>query len=171
MSAMERFGHRFPARWEPLWGVRSLQDEMNRMFADFFTEPTVAAPSAFTPPLDVVDGKDEVVVKAELPGMRKEEVEITLKDDVLTISGEKKVEKEEKKENRYYYERSYGQFARSLTIPSKVKADQVKARCAQRGLLLATVGQAMLRLLPPLVLSDAEADRGLSILDEVLTAV
>ncbi|TNF45596.1 Hsp20/alpha crystallin family protein, partial [bacterium] len=71
---------------------------------------------------------DSVKVKVELPGIARDEVDISLKDDTLTIKGEKKQEKEEKDENRYYVERSYGSFSRTLTLPSKVNAEGVEAR-------------------------------------------
>ena len=77
--------------------------------------------------MDLIDGKDSVRVNVELPGMKKEDVEISLKEDFLSIRGEKKEEKEEKDESRYYVERSYGGFFRTISLPSRVKADQVKA--------------------------------------------
>lgn len=125
--AIERFVERHPAYWRPLFGIRGLQGEMNRMFSDFFGETSETALSQLTPSLDVVDGKDEVKVHVELPGIAKEDVEISLKDDLLTIRGEKKEKKEEKGENRYYMERSYGTFARTIKLPASVKADEVKA--------------------------------------------
>jgi HSP20 family protein len=85
------------------------------------------AVSVPSPALDVYEEKDEVVVKAELPGMAKEEIEVNLAGDVLTIKGEKKKEEEIKEEDYRYRERSYGSFVRSLELPCEVKADQVKA--------------------------------------------
>jgi len=125
--AIERFRERRPVYWRPLFGLRGLQDEMNRMFSDFFGEASETAMSQLTPALDVVDGKDEVMVHVELPGIAKEDVEISLKDDLLTIRGEKKEKKEEKDENRYYVERTYGGFSRTINLPARVKADKVKA--------------------------------------------
>jgi HSP20 family protein len=125
--AIERFVERRPVYWRPLFGLRGLQDEMNRMFSDFFDETSDTKLSHLAPSLDVVDGKDDIQVHVELPGIAREDVDISLKEDVLTIRGEKKEKKEEKGENRYYVERSYGTFSRTINLPAKVRADQVKA--------------------------------------------
>ena len=124
---IERYRGGRPINFRPFVGLRGLQDEMNRVLYDFFDETTEKGVIAFSPAVDLVDTKDALQVKVELPGVKKEDVEITLKDDLLTIKGEKKEEKEEKSENRYYVERSYGSFSRSLTLPSSVQTDQVKA--------------------------------------------
>jgi HSP20 family protein len=125
--AIDRYVERRPVYWRPLFGLRGLQNEMNRMFSDFFEETSETELSQLTPSLDVTDGKDDIKVHMELPGIAKEDLEISLKDDLLTIRGEKKAAKEEKEENRYYVERSYGSFSRTVNLPAKVKADQVKA--------------------------------------------
>ncbi len=125
--AIDRYKNRYPAYWGPVFGLRGLQEEMNRVFSDFFGEAGERSLVGVTPDVDVVDTKDAVKVKVELPGVKKEDVHISLKDDVLTIRGEKKEEKEEKGENRYLMERSYGTFSRSFTLPSRVVADRVEA--------------------------------------------
>ncbi|MDT8394923.1 MAG: Hsp20/alpha crystallin family protein [bacterium] len=125
--SIERYSGRHPAYWGPFFGLRGLQDEMNRLFTDFFGETSEKGMAAVTPALDLVETRDAIQVRVELPGVRKEEVEISLKDDVLIIKGEKKEEKEEKTENRYYMERSYGSFARAVTLPARVKEDKIKA--------------------------------------------
>jgi HSP20 family protein len=79
------------------------------------------------PLVDIAETKDEVIVKAEIPGMTKEEISISLSDNVLTLRGEKKKEKEEKGKTFYRMERSYGSFVRSLTLPTAVLAGKVKA--------------------------------------------
>ena len=124
---IERYKGVRPVYFRPFFGLRGLQDEMNRVFHDFLDDAVVETPAVLSPAVDLVDTRDTLQVKVELPGVKKEDVEITLKDDLLTIKGEKKDEKEEKSENRYYVERSYGSFSRVLTLPSNVKADQVKA--------------------------------------------
>ena len=105
---MENF---FGRRGRPWWPERWLRDEM-----------VVRAPA-----LDVFEEKDDIVVKAELPGMAKENIEVNLTDDLLTIKGEKKKEEEVKEENYYRSERSYGSFVRSVELPKAVHADKVKA--------------------------------------------
>jgi HSP20 family protein len=80
-----------------------------------------------TPVVDVFEEKDDVVVKAEVPGMDKDNIEVTLSDSTLTIKGEKKKEEEIKEDNYYRSERSYGSFVRTLDLPKEVHADKVKA--------------------------------------------
>jgi len=79
------------------------------------------------PVIDIFEEKDDIVVKAELPGMAKEDIEVNLADHTLTIKGEKKKEEEVKEESYYRSERSYGSFLRSLELPKDVRADKVKA--------------------------------------------
>jgi HSP20 family protein len=79
------------------------------------------------PIVDVFEEKDDIVVKAELPGIEKDNIEVNLADHTLTIKGEKKKEEEIKEANYYRAERSYGSFLRTLDLPRDVRADQVKA--------------------------------------------
>jgi HSP20 family protein len=79
------------------------------------------------PSLDVYEEKDSVVVKAELPGMKKEDVEVNLAGETLTIKGEKKEDKEVKEDDYYRRERSYGSFLRTIALPCDVKSDEIKA--------------------------------------------
>ena len=123
---IERYRGGRPVYFRPFYGLRGLQDEMNRVFSDYFDESAEKSVTLLTPAVDLVDTPDSIQVKVELPGVKKEDVEITLKEDVLTIRGEKKVEKEEKGENRYYVERSYGSFSRSLNLPSSVGLNHEK---------------------------------------------
>ncbi len=80
-----------------------------------------------TPTVDLYEEKDDIVVKAELPGLEKEDIEVNLSDNRLTIRGEKKQEEEVKRENYYRSERSYGSFSRTLELPREVQTDKVKA--------------------------------------------
>jgi HSP20 family protein len=79
------------------------------------------------PSVEIVEDKDQVIVKAELPGLKKEDLQINLSDSCLTIAGERKGEKEKKEEGYYYSERSYGSFCRSIQLPAEVKSDKVSA--------------------------------------------
>ena len=109
----------------------SLRNEMNRLFDDFFTQDFMPQPfrsmGEWAPALDISETDEAVVVKAELPGLEANDVEVTLQDNVLTIKGEKKEEKEEKSKNFHRVERSYGQFERSFRLPTAVKGDKVEA--------------------------------------------
>ncbi|NIN01098.1 MAG: Hsp20 family protein [candidate division Zixibacteria bacterium] len=117
-------------RWRPFRDLVSIQDEMNRLFDDFFGRPLVKTEwteGVWTPSVDVSEDKHNVVIKAEMPGMTKDDVRISVQDNVLTLKGEKKQEKEEKDKNYHRIERSYGSFCRSFQLPTTVKTDKIKA--------------------------------------------
>jgi HSP20 family protein len=135
---IERFRNRHPVYFRPLFGHRGFRGDLSSVFSDFFDETAENVVTKFNPAVDLVDTRDALQVKVELPGVKKENVEISLKEDLLTIKGEKREEKEEKGENRYYVERSYGTFSRTLTLPSLVKSDQVKATF-EDGILVITL--------------------------------
>ncbi|MFZ3122066.1 MAG: Hsp20/alpha crystallin family protein [Thermodesulfovibrionales bacterium] len=80
------------------------------------------------PYVDIFEDRDDIVVKAELPGMKKEDIDVSLTDDAITISGEKKKEEKVEKKNYYSFERSYGSFTRSFRLPTEVQTDKAKAR-------------------------------------------
>jgi HSP20 family protein len=118
-------------RWEPVRELGSIQNDMNRLFNTFFETPTRGngAPTArrWVPAIDVVENDDEYVLRADLPGIGEDDVKIEVDDNLLTISGERKSEHEERKQGYYRIERSSGAFSRSLTLPEGVDADAVKA--------------------------------------------
>jgi HSP20 family protein len=117
-------------RWEPVRELSSLQSEMNRLFNTFFDTPTTAGNGPtrrWVPSMDLVETDEHFVLRADLPGLSEEDVAIELEDNVLTVSGERKAEHEDKKEGFYRVERSYGQFRRSLTLPEGVDADGIEA--------------------------------------------
>jgi len=117
-------------RWKPFRDIFSIQDEMNRLFDDFFGRPVTRpawAEEACCPCVDVSETKDNLVINTEIPGMSKDDVNVSVKDNVLTLSGEKKQEKEEKDADYHRIERSYGSFSRSFTLPTSVQPDKVKA--------------------------------------------
>lgn len=120
-----------------LAGVAREMDEMQNRLRRFFNEGFLGEPLAMTEPLgwlpvvEIVEKADELLLTAELPGMKRENVEVVFEDDVLTIRGEKKDEKhekEEKEEFRYHlWERSYGAFNRSFTLPRTIDATKILA--------------------------------------------
>lgn len=108
--------------------LSDLRRRMLQMFDEPFTLPLFREPLVgWMPDVDISETGGEIVVKAELPGMSKEDVEIEIEGNVLTLRGEKKEEKEEDEKERYLYECSYGSFQRSFTLPTSVREDQVKA--------------------------------------------
>jgi HSP20 family protein len=116
-------------RWDPIRELDSLQSDMNRLFDRFFGAP---AGNGFTerrwlPAMDLVETNDSLVLRADLPGMSEDDVEIEVKDGVLTIAGERKSEHEEKGEGFHRMERSFGRFSRALNLPDGVDADTVEA--------------------------------------------
>jgi HSP20 family protein len=116
-------------RWEPV-RITSLQSEMNRLFNTFFDTPTTGNGSTtrrWIPAMDLVETEDDFVLKADLPGLKEEDVNIEVDENVLTVSGERKAEHEDKREGYVRVERSYGSFRRSLTLPKGVDAEAVTA--------------------------------------------
>lgn len=121
VSRAEEFEH---------WVERFMDDMWRRPFPRLFGRDRwlpIRPSSIRMPSLDVYEEKDSVVVKAELPGMKKEEVEVNLAGETLTIKGEKKEDKEVKEDDYYRRERSYGSFLRSVGLPCEVKSDEIKA--------------------------------------------
>jgi HSP20 family protein len=121
----------------PFMDLSRWERDMDRFLGDFFgrrmlpwwPERWSLPPSLdMTPPVvDLYEEKDDIVVKAELPGMEKDDIEVSLTDHTLTIKGEKKKEEEVKEENFYRSERRYGSFVRTLELPAEVYTDKVKA--------------------------------------------
>lgn len=114
-------------RWEPARELASMEiDRLNRMFSDFYSE--AFSRTAWVPAVDIFENDDhEVVLKAELPEMRREDINLTFENGVLTLRGERKVEQETKKENFHRMERRYGAFSRSFTLPNTVDASRISA--------------------------------------------
>src|SRR5437773_11659207 len=114
-------------RWEPLRSLGDIQGEVNRLFDGFFGRPaTVAAGERLWAPLvDMSETKDDLLVMFELPGVREKEVSVSIMGDVLTVKGERKLERED--EDYHRLERVYGKFERSIPLPSPVQVDKVTA--------------------------------------------
>lgn len=116
----------------------SLQREIDRVFSDFTRGWPVFSGVDLAPRMDVAEKDGRIEITAELPGLEEKDVEITIIDNVLTMKGEKKAEKEEKGENRYLVERSYGAFSRSIELPEGVKPEDITASMA-KGVLTVTL--------------------------------
>jgi HSP20 family protein len=127
----------------PWTGMGSLRREMDQLF-DRLGEmkwDDLPALGDWTPSMDISETKDSLVAKVEVPGMEQKDIQISLQENLLTIKGEKKQEKEEKDEHYHRVERSYGAFARSLRLPVAVEAGKVSAGF-KNGLLTVTLPKA-----------------------------
>src|SRR3954449_9347024 len=118
--------------------MATLQNEMNRLFGSFFDPQTSATNGAalrrWIPAMDLVETDEHFVLRADLPGLGEDDVSIELEDDVLTVTGERKAEREERREGFYRIERASGAFRRSLTLPEGVDAEGIAAKF-DRGVL------------------------------------
>ena len=119
----------------------AMQKEINRVFEDFGRGSlSTFSGSEVSPRIDIAETDGAVEVTVELPGIDEKDVEVVLRDDVLTIRGEKKSEKEEKKKDYHLVERSYGSFARSIRLPFEADSEAVKANFA-KGVLKVSVAK------------------------------
>jgi len=121
-------------RWEPFREISSLQSEMNRLFNAAFDTPAAGGSRRWAPPMDLLETDEQFVLRADLPGMGESDVNIELEDNVLTVSGERQAEHEEKGEGFHRVERAFGSFSRSLTLPKGVDPEGVAA-AFDRGVL------------------------------------
>ena len=107
--------------WSPF-----LTDDFDN-FAERFFPNTAGAGNFSSPDIDLYDDEEDLVVKAEIPGANEKDIDISLEDGILSIKGERKLENEDKKDNYYRIERSYGSFSRSFRLPVEVKTNDAKA--------------------------------------------
>ena len=117
-------------RWDPFSELSSLQDRVNQLFSQNFGSPGRGSEqylSNFIPPVDVYEDDHNITIQVEAPGVKEEDLDVRLENNVLTISGERKLENQEKKENFHRIERQYGRFVRSFTLPTMVDPDSVNA--------------------------------------------
>lgn len=129
-------------RWEPAREIMTLREAMDRLFDDAFTRPLTFIRDGWSAPaIDMYQTDDEVVVKAALPGIKADEVQINVTGDVLTIKGEVKHEDEKKERSWHIREQRYGSFERSVALPTDVVADKAKADF-ENGILTITLPKA-----------------------------
>ena len=117
-------------KYDPFRDLRSLQDEVNRLFSMSFPHSgrqDEIMRGAWTPSVDIYQAKDEIVLEAELPGMKPEDVDVSIENNIITIRGERRFEKKDESDNYHRVERSYGSFTRSFTLPRNVVGDRAKA--------------------------------------------
>lgn len=129
-------------RWEPAREMMTLREAMDRLFDDAFTRPLGMSNNAWSvPAVDMYQTDNEIVVKAALPGIKADEVQINVTGEVLTIKGETKQENETKEKAYHIREQRWGAFERSLVLPTEVVADKAKADF-ENGILTITLPKA-----------------------------
>ena len=119
-------------RYEPFKDLLSLQDRMNRLFEETMARGAAKKEEArfgqWSPVVDILETDKEIILKAELPGIDLDMIDLQIKDNVLTLRGERKFDNATRKEHYYRIERSYGSFVRSFTLPSTTEPERVKAQ-------------------------------------------
>ena len=117
-------------RYDPFRDLRSLQEEVNRLFtgnmARSFDEEGIARGS-WSPSVDIYENKDQIVLEAELPGMKREDFDLSVENNTITLRGERHFEKKDETDNYHRVERAYGSFTRSFTLPNTVSAEGAAA--------------------------------------------
>ena len=128
-------------RYDPFRDLRSLQEEVNRLFtgniARNFEDQGIAR-GAWSPSVDIYENKDHIVLEAELPGMKREDFDLSVENNVITLRGERHFEKRDETDNYHRVERAYGSFTRSFTLPNTVSAEGATADY-QKGVLTVTL--------------------------------
>src|ERR1700738_4984476 len=116
-------------RWDPFRELNTLQDRMNRLFRDSLRDgrDESLATSSFAPAVDVYEDEHNVTLKIEVPGIDEKDIDVRIENRTLTVTGERKFEKEEKEENYRRVERQYGSFTRTFTLPNTVDHENVQA--------------------------------------------
>jgi HSP20 family protein len=114
-------------RWEPVREMMTLREAMDRLFDDAFTRPISLSGGSVVPAIDLYQDDDEVVVKAALPGLKADDVQISITADVLTLRGEFKQQTEQKKTTYHIREQRFGAFERTVMLPMDVQSDKAKA--------------------------------------------
>jgi len=143
MLPIRKEGERGLGLWEPFRDLRRMHDEMDRLFSSLWPtgDGDLTKTAVWLPAVDMYEEKDRVIVQAELPGVKKEDMSLSLTEDSLTIKGQRKFEHEEKREGFYRMECRYGSFQRTLELPFPVKASAVKAEYKD-GILIITLPKA-----------------------------
>jgi HSP20 family protein len=116
------------SKFNPFQDLMALQQRVNRLFEEAFpSERAELSWTAWTPAVDVYEDTEAILIEADLPGLTKEDVKVSLENNVLTIHGERKLSREDKRDNYHRVERAYGSFTRSFTLPSNVDAQRIGA--------------------------------------------
>ena len=116
--------------WDPFRDLSVLQERMNRLFEDAgrtYRGDEASATTTWSPAVDIFETENDIMVKAELPGIERKDITLNLDNNVLTLKGERKFEKETRQENYHRIERSYGGFSRAFSIPAIVDEEKIRA--------------------------------------------
>jgi HSP20 family protein len=148
--------------WEPAAELVTIQSEMNRLFNTLFDQPGQATRAngmtrRWVPAMDLVETGDHYVLRADLPGLSQDDVHIELESNVLTVSGERKAEHDEREEGYYRVERAFGSFARSLTLPEGIDPEAVEASF-DRGILEIRIPKPAQRKPRKVTITPGDAD-------------
>jgi HSP20 family protein len=128
-------------RWEPMREMMTLREAMNRLFDDSFTRPLSPGSESIVPAIDLYQTADEVVVNAAMPGLKADDVQISITADVLTLRGEFKQDDDKKEATYHIREHRYGSFERSIMLPTDVQTEKAKADF-ENGVLTITLPKA-----------------------------
>jgi|YelNatPaOPRAMG01_1025707.scaffolds.fasta_scaffold281426_1 HSP20 family protein len=123
---------------DPFENLFTIQERINKVFNDLLPSSEVDSTSRWIPAIDVFEKEGNIEIELEAPGIKEEDLKIKIEDGMLIISGERKFEKEDKKENYYRMERSYGSFSRSFSLPDNIERDKIGAKY-ENGLLKITL--------------------------------
>lgn len=115
-------------RWSPWRDVMSVQDEVNRLFDGLMRQRERSDVGEWSPAVDISETDDEFIVAADVPGMKADDIKISVANNILTLRGEKKNVREEKKADFHRVERTYGAFERTFSLPSGVEAENIRAK-------------------------------------------
>jgi HSP20 family protein len=117
-------------KWEPFGGLTSLRREVDRLFDSFFNRESriIADNDDWSPRFDLIESKDSLVIKADLPGMNEKDISVSLSGDNLIIKGERKNEREEKDKHYHRIERSFGSFQRIIPLPVSIESGKIDAK-------------------------------------------
>jgi HSP20 family protein len=115
-------------RWEPFRGLNTLQDQVNRMLEDSIRGAgSNSSLAAWAPAVDIYETESELVVTADLPGINEKDIDVRVENNMLTVRGERKLEKTINEDNMLRVERAYGSFSRSFSLPNSVNTEAIKA--------------------------------------------
>ncbi|KPK67267.1 hypothetical protein AMJ87_13620 [candidate division WOR_3 bacterium SM23_60] len=118
---------KYLSRWGPFRDMLTLRDDMDRLFKSFFGQASEEREGFWAPIVDIEEDNENILVNAELPGMKRDDIKVSVHGNTLSISGERKHEAETKDKTLHRIERSYGKFVRTISLPTDVKADKIKA--------------------------------------------